>query len=141
VILDTNAVKNFSSSKKLLKPGETPVVTQQTIKELEELRDRSSAQKFTQGTVDFGKSFKVVDDVPTVDSVKKVRQRQFELTKQSKLKKQGIEKEFPDANEIQGLEGDGIIGSTVLETKRPIITNDKDFADTLESLDAEVRRQ
>jgi hypothetical protein len=141
VILDTNAVKGYKDAQKQLKLGETPVVTKQTIKELEELRDRPSAKAFTQDTVDFGKSFKVVDDVDTLDSLKKVRKRQIELTETSKLKKQGINQEFPDANKIQGLEGDGIIGSTVLETKRPIITGDKDFADTLESLGAEVRRQ
>ncbi len=137
VILDTNAVKNFETSKSLLKENEKPVVTKQVIKELEELRDRPDAPSFDQSTVDLAKSLDVVDDVETVDTVKLLRERQDQLRKPS----QKIDgQEFPDRNKIQGLEGDATIGSTALETNRPIITNDNNLGDALESLGADVRR-
>jgi hypothetical protein len=128
VILDTNAVIRFQDAQAFLLPGETPVITDQVVVELNELVSRGAID----GVPNIVEELQLVPDAVDVTTQALVRQQVAAFSGSPT----GI---IGDINGIQGLTGDGIIGSTGILTGRPIITFDDDFIQALSKLGASVR--
>jgi hypothetical protein len=127
VILDANAVFRYKEAQGLLRAGETPVITQQTVRELNQLAAEGRMQ--IPGYVG---QFKVVPDVVDIGTQAMVRRQVggFSGSPTGPI---------VDLNTIQGLSGDGIIGTTGILTGRPIITADQALLNALSKMGASPR--
>ena len=109
VIFDTNAVYQFGKASALLEAGETPVITNQVLTELNTLA--------AQGALNVPRAangLSIVEDVVDVSTQAMLRRTLGNFAGNP-----------ANLNSVQGLAGDGIIGTTGILTGRTIITADK----------------
>jgi hypothetical protein len=128
VILDTNAVIRFKEAQALLQPGESPVITDQVLNELNDLAARGQID----AVPNVVQQLPVVPDTADVNTQAALRQTlgQFSGDPTGPV---------VDLNTIQGLSGDATIGTTGILTGSPIITADQALIQALSKLGAAVR--
>jgi RHS repeat-associated protein len=114
VIVDTNSVLDATAVRRLLAPGELPVMTRVVAAELRNIVARGSVR-----TPAFARSLRVIEDVMDVDLRISIRG----------LLKPGQ----------RGLFGDGVIGATAIRLGLPVISKDVDFVRVLQALGVDVR--
>jgi hypothetical protein len=120
VILDTDAVIRYDEASALLQPGETPVITDQVAAELNDLVSRGSLD----GMPNIANQLKVVEDTVDVSTQAQLRSTLGQFAGDSRGS-------IGNPNNIRGLNGDGIIGTTGILTNRAIITADRAFYNAL----------
>lgn len=128
VILDTNAVIRFNEAQNVLRPGETPVITEQVVRELNDLVARGQLDALPRVT----QQLPVVADTVDIGTQAAVRSQLGGFSG-------APTGPITDLNRIQGLTGDGIIGTTGILTNRAIITADRALLNALSKLGAPVR--
>ena len=119
VIIDTDAVIGFKDAKKLLKPGEIPVITTTTQAELRALVKRGKLR----GMPHIASELKRIGNPGSVDTRILVRGTQ----------------ENPPGKIKGSLFGDGANGAAALDTGRGLITFDKKLRKAVQLLGGDVR--